>query len=219
MSRLGCAFLLALCLAAPPALAVSLTGTARVVDGDTIEISGQTLRLIGIDAPELAQPCQRAGKPWACGTWSRDALRARLKGRDLSCSGRDQDRYGRWLVTCRLGGQDLGQDLVRNGIAFAYRRYSSLYIPDEALAEGESRGLWSGTTETPEDYRHADTEIDIDPGQGCALKGNVSSGGTRIFHSPGQKDYAATRIDPARGERWFCSADEARQAGWRAARR
>jgi len=210
-----------LCLAAPPALAVTLTGTARVVDGDTIEMSGQTLRLIGIDAPELAQPCQRAGKPWACGTWSRDALRAQLKGRDLSCVGRDQDRYGRWLVTCRLDNQDLGQALVRNGIAFAYRRYSTVYVLDEVLAEGESRGLWSGTTETPEDYRHADADPDAtsDAGQDCALKGNISSGGARIFHAPGQKDYAATRINLDKGERWFCSADQARRAGWRAAHR
>lgn len=219
MSCLRAAFLLMLCLAAPPALAVTVTGTARVVDGDTIEMSGQTLRLIGIDAPELAQPCQRAGKPWACGTWSRDALRARIKGRDLFCVGNDQDRYGRWLVTCRLGDQDLGQTLVRSGIAFAYRRYSTAYVPDEALAEGESRGLWSGTTETPEDYRHAASDAASDAGQGCALKGNISKGGARIFHAPGQKDYAATRIDPDKGERWFCSADQARRAGWRAAHR
>ncbi|MEY3309419.1 MAG: hypothetical protein RLZZ413_3457 [Pseudomonadota bacterium] len=215
MVFLRSALILVLCLGAAPALAVTLTGTARVVDGDTIEMSGQTLRLIGIDAPELAQPCERDGKPWACGDWSRDALRTRLSGRDLSCSGTDQDRYGRWLVTCRLGGRDLGQVLVRDGVAFAYRRYSAIYVPDEAKAQQERRGLWEGSTETPEDFRRSDSAVP----QGCALKGNVSASGTRIFHAPGQQDYAATRIDPAKGERWFCSAAEAKQAGWRAARR
>ena len=215
MVFLRSALILLLCLGAVPALAVTLTGTARVVDGDTIEMSGQTLRLIGIDAPELAQPCERDGKPWACGDWSRDALRTRLSGRDLSCSGTDQDRYGRWLVTCRLGGRDLGQVLVRDGVAFAYRRYSAIYVPDEAKAQQERRGLWEGSTETPEDFRRSDSAVP----QGCALKGNVSASGTRIYHAPGQKDYAATRIDPAKGERWFCSAAEAKQAGWRAARR
>jgi len=215
MVFLRSSLLVMLCLGAAPALAVTLTGTARVVDGDTIEMSGQTLRLIGIDAPELAQPCERDGKPWACGDWSRDALRTRLSGRDLSCSGTDQDRYGRWLVTCRLGGRDLGQVLVRDGVAFAYRRYSAIYVPDEAKAQQERRGLWEGSTETPEDFRRSDSAVP----QGCALKGNVSASGTRIFHAPGQQDYAATRIDPAKGERWFCSAAEAKQAGWRAARR
>ena len=215
MVFLRSALILVLCLGAAPALAVTLTGTARVVDGDTIEMSGQTLRLIGIDAPELAQPCERDGKPWACGDWSRDALRTRLSGRDLSCSGTDQDRYGRWLVTCRLGGRDLGQVLVRDGVAFAYRRYSAIYVPDEAKAQRDRRGLWAGSTEAPEAFRHPDSAVP----QGCALKGNVSASGTRIYHAPGQKDYAATHIDPAKGERWFCSAAEAKQAGWRAARR
>lgn len=215
MAFLRPALILLLCLGAAPAPAVTLTGTARVVDGDTIEMSGQTLRLIGIDAPELAQPCEREGKPWACGDWSRDALRTRLSGRDLSCSGTDQDRYGRWLVTCRLGGRDLGQVLVRDGVAFAYRRYSAIYVPDEAKAQRDRRGLWAGSTEAPEAFRHTDSAVP----QGCALKGNVSASGTRIFHAPGQQDYAATRIDPAKGERWFCSVAEAKQAGWRAARR
>ena len=204
-----------ICLGAGPALAMSLTGTARVVDGDTIEMSGQILRLIGIDAPELAQPCERDGKPWACGDWSRDALRTRLSGRDLSCSGTEQDRYGRWLVTCQLDGRDLGQILVRTGEAFAYRRYSVVYVPDEAKAQGEGRGLWAGTTQSPEAYRHPDSAVP----QGCALKGNISASGQRIFHAPGQRDYEATRIDPAKGERWFCSTEAARRAGWRAARR
>jgi len=215
MSVLRSALLVLLCLGAAPAHAVSLTGTARVVDGDTIEMSGQTLRLIGIDAPELAQPCEREGKPWACGDWSRDALRTRLSGRDLSCSGTEQDRYGRWLVTCRLAGRDLGQLLVRTGVAFAYRRYSDAYVPDEAKAQREGRGLWAGTTQAPEAFRHPDSAVP----QGCALKGNISASGQRIVHAPGQRDYEATRIDPAKGERWFCSADPARRAGGRAARR
>jgi hypothetical protein len=118
-------------------------------------------------------------------------------------------------VTCRLGGRDLGQVLVRNGVAFAYRRYSAMYVPDEAKAQRDGRGLWAGSTQAPEAFRHPDSVVP----QGCALKGNVSASGTRIFHAPGQKDYAATRIDPAKGERWFCSAAEAKQAGWRAARR
>jgi len=54
---------------------------------------------------------------------------------------------------------------------------------------------------------------------GCTIKGNIGQyGGERIFHAPGQEFYAATRIDLWKGERWFCSEEAARKAGWRRAR-
>jgi endonuclease YncB( thermonuclease family) len=52
----------------------------------------------------------------------------------------------------------------------------------------------------------------------CTIKGNLGPGGTKIYHVPGSHSYEATRIDPATGERWFCSEDDARRAGWRAPR-
>jgi hypothetical protein len=55
---------------------------------------------------------------------------------------------------------------------------------------------------------------------GCNIKGNISySGGAKIYHMPGQRDYASTIISTSRGERWFCSEDEARAAGWHRAGR
>ena len=215
MLTLRSAFILLVWLAAQPAFAVTLSGTARAVDGDTLDLSGQRVRLIGIDAPELDQSCQRGGQGWACGDWARDALRERIKGQAVACEATGQDRYGRWLATCRVGGRDLGQALVRDGVAFAYRRYSVAYVPDEERAARERRGLWQGEAEQPEAFRHADAG---GAAQGCAIKGNISAGG-RIFHSPGQRDYASTQINPGKGERWFCSASDAVAAGWRAARR
>lgn len=49
----------------------------------------------------------------------------------------------------------------------------------------------------------------------CNIKGNVSTRGERIYHVPGQDYYDETRISAAHGERWFCSEEEARAAGWR----
>lgn len=49
----------------------------------------------------------------------------------------------------------------------------------------------------------------------CDIKGNVNTRGEKIYHVPGQKYYAETRISPAHGERWFCSEEEAEAAGWR----
>ncbi len=52
----------------------------------------------------------------------------------------------------------------------------------------------------------------------CNIKGNVNTRGERIYHVPGQKYYKATRISASHGERWFCSEQEARAAGWRKAK-
>jgi hypothetical protein len=52
----------------------------------------------------------------------------------------------------------------------------------------------------------------------CNIKGNVSTRGERIYHVPSQKYYDETRISPSHGERWFCSEEEARAAGWRRSR-
>ena len=56
------------------------------------------------------------------------------------------------------------------------------------------------------------------PASGCLIKGNVSDRG-RIYHLPGSDAYDKVRIDPGKGERWFCTEDEARAAGWRPAAR
>ena len=77
MLTLRSAFILLVWLAAQPAFAVTLSGTARAVDGDTLDLSGERVRLIGIDAPELDQSCQRDGQGWACGDWARITRLAR----------------------------------------------------------------------------------------------------------------------------------------------
>ena len=199
---------------AAPTDALTLTGAARIVDGDTIVVAGEKLRLSGIDAPEIDQICARDGSPWRCGAWARHELAARVKGAILTCEGDARDRYGRLLATCRVEGADLGARLVRDGIAFAYRRYSSAYVDDEAAASAAHRGLWSGEVEAPETFRHVSPNVVGD----CAIKGNISGSG-KIYHRPGQRDYDAVRIDERKGERWFCSDTDAVSAGWRAARR
>jgi endonuclease YncB( thermonuclease family) len=217
MLTLRSSFILVVWLFAQPALAVTLSGTARVVDGDTLVIGGEHVRLSGIDAPELDQTCRRDGQNWACGDWARADLKQRLNGRTVACDGVDRDRYGRLLAICNLDGADIGRTLVRDGVAFAYRRYSADYIPEERIAASERRGLWAGTAQAPEIFRHSGNET-APSAPRCAIKGNISASG-RIFHRPGQREYDETRIDTTRGERWFCSVAEAEDAGWRAARR
>lgn len=214
-----CSFLLALTLLSLPANAGRvMTGAARVIDGDTLEVGHERLRLHGIDAPEIGQSCRdAAGRSWDCGGAAREAL-ARLVRGGVRCEARDTDRYGRIVARCMAGERDLGAALVAAGMAFAYRKYSKDYIGLEAEARAARRGIWAGSAERPEAVRAAKNPPQQAPGT-CAIKGNISSKG-RIYHRPGDASYDATRIDTSKGERWFCSEAEAeaRAAGWRAAR-
>lgn len=198
-----------------------VTGRIHVVDGDTLRVGETVVRLHGIDAPELDQTCRDAnGQNWACGAWVRDQMRAMYQRKRTRCSAVDTDRYGRMVARCQVRGQDIGQRMVREGLAFAYRRYSMAYDLDEKRAAVNKVGLHASAVQSPSDFRRAKAQANQQPAPGrCKIKGNISSKGTRIFHVPGQEHYGRTRINTSKGERWFCSAQEARAAGWRAARR
>ncbi len=212
---------LALLVLLPGVAQAESTGRAVVTDGDTIKIGDEAIRLHGIDAPETRQSCVAAGRRWPCGQESAQALRDRIAGESLTCTILDRDRYGRSIGECFIGDINLNAWMVSMGWALAYRRYASDYITEEAAAQEAGRGLWRGTFIPPWDWRRGERLDDPDePVVGdrepsCRIKGNISRSGNRIFHVPGGAYYAATRIDEARGERWFCSEDEAAAAGWR----
>lgn len=109
-----------------------ITGTPRVIDGDTIEVAGQRIRLHGIDAPEASQVCEAEGGPWRCGQEATFAL-ANIIGRTwVECHERDRDRYGRIVAEFRIGGPkglDIGSWMVSEGWALAYREYSRTTLP------------------------------------------------------------------------------------------
>lgn len=218
---LGLLVLLILGLAAPfgGAAAQVLEGRARVVDGDTLHVAGETIRLHGIDAPEGRQSCTAAdGRAWACGTWATQELRA-LAGGSVRCTGVERDGYGRLVARCTGAQGDLGAAMVARGAAVAYLRYAQDYIDEEKQASLAQRGLWAGAFERPETWRAQARLVRQEaPQAGCTIKGNISGSG-RIYHLPGQADYDRTRISPDKGERWFCTEAEARAAGWRRARR
>lgn len=116
----------------------TIRGTAEVVDGDLLIVGGARLRLYGIDAPELDQPCLD-GTP--CGARARDHLAKFVAWRSLLCDKRDVDRYGRDVVQCYLArqdsegkqvkGADIARTMVRDGYAMAYRDITTLYADDE----------------------------------------------------------------------------------------
>jgi hypothetical protein len=119
--------------------------------------------------------------------------------------------------------------MVAEGWAIAYRHYSRDYVATENVARAARKGLWNGTFENPravrDRHKHSSTDHatrggaeSAAPAAGCRIKGNINGQGERIYHVPGQEHYAETQINPARGERWFCTETEAVAAGWRRAR-
>ena len=115
-SLLGATLLVAVAMSAARA---DLVGTATVIDGDTLEIHGRRVRLVGIDAPESSQTCLDRGKAWRCGQQAALALDAKIARRPVSCSEQGTDRYGRALCTCSAGGENLNAWLVGQGWALA----------------------------------------------------------------------------------------------------
>ena len=136
--------------AAAPA-AADISGHARVVDGDGLEIGGQRIRLHGVDAFETRQMCGAH----ACGRASADALRNLVGGRPVDCAEMDRDRYDRIVAVCHVGGEDLGAAQVRQGHAVAYTRYSQRYVMEERAARRENAGAWAYGFTPPEAWRHA----------------------------------------------------------------
>jgi endonuclease YncB( thermonuclease family) len=107
----------ALTLAASPVFAEAV----RVVDGDTLKIDGVTYRLWGIDAPEAQQSC---ADDWPAGRTATEHLRTLVSDRHVTCEPRSLDRYGGTFALCRADGRDLGADMVADGHAWAFLRYS-----------------------------------------------------------------------------------------------
>ncbi len=133
----------------------AIAGYARVIDGDTLDLSGTRIRLHGIDAPESTQTCTTAEQVYRCGDRATQALANLVRGQTVLCDPMGTDRYRRTIArrSIETTGQDIESWMVRQGFAVAYTRYSYDYVPDELVARLARRGLWSGTFEWPWDYR------------------------------------------------------------------
>jgi endonuclease YncB( thermonuclease family) len=217
-----------------PKAADAITGRAKVVDGDSLEIGADRIRLYGIDAPEGRQECRRNGKPWRCGDDAAAKLRSLVRGATLRCTPRDMDEYGRSVAVCRNGNVDVNAQMVRSGLALAYRRYSGDYVAEEDEARGAKRGLWASEFTPPWEWRRESREETAQksprvaeesgpvtpprgPAAGCRIKGNINARGEKLYHTPDSPAYESTTIDERAGERWFCTEAEAQAAGWRKA--
>ena len=140
----------------------SITGHAKVTDGDTIKINTFKIRLDGIDAPEKKQKCKRPYleifififyEDYSCGQTSTEALIKKINNQKITCKISDVDYFKRLIGECYKRKTNLNAWLVSNGYAVAFRKYSKKYVQDEILAKQEKRGMWQGKFEMPWDYR------------------------------------------------------------------
>ncbi|WP_303992204.1 thermonuclease family protein [Devosia ginsengisoli] len=130
----------------PPPVA----GLARVGDGDSFHLGEDRIRLLGLDAPELAQSCTTAdGRTWPCGRTARDRMAQLLAAGPADCRPEDIDQYDRLLAICSVDGIDLGATMVAEGLAISAGRYWT----EEAAARNDRRGIWDGDFDAPRTWR------------------------------------------------------------------
>jgi endonuclease YncB( thermonuclease family) len=193
-----------------------LSGQAKVIDGDTLEIAGERVRLEGIDAPEAGQTCGGGWfGSWSCGSQATAQLRWLVGARRVECEAAGRDKYGRVLGWCSVGEQDINAEMVRTGFAWAFVKYSTRYQAIEAKARQAKIGIWKGSAQPPWLYRESRWQVaETDAPKGCAIKGNITENG-HIYHMPWSPWYAKVKVEPAKGEHWFCTEQEASEAGFR----
>jgi len=222
-------------LAAWPASghAQMIEGRAEAVDGDSLSMTGTSIRLFGIDAPEGQQTCQKDGTAWTCGEEAKQYLASLIGSKQVSCRQQDTDRYGRAVAICTAGGIDLADAMVSAGLATALPKFSDAYVGAEERARTLQLGIWGSHFLDPGEWRAANPQIRPVPLQsaparaarsaipaprayrsehGCAIKGNRNRKGQWIYHLPGMPYYDATRP-----EEIFCTEAEAQAAGYRRA--
>lgn len=190
-----------------------LEGRAVAVTGDRLRVAGSVLTLDGIEAPEPAQQCTRKSGSWRCGAASKDTLAALVRNRRVSCDVLDDSATGK-RARCYVEGNDVAEELVRKGSVFSSGGFLSRYSGIESEAQDQKIGLWSGDADRPQDYRDKRWEAAKKSApDGCPIKGRIRSG-ARTYVLPWASGYDGIKLKASRGERWFCSEQEAEEAGW-----
>jgi endonuclease YncB( thermonuclease family) len=143
-----------------PAVAETLAGRASVIDGDTLEIHGERIRILDIDAPESRQKCtDKRGidiQVWFCGSEAGKKLANLIGARTITCETTRKDRYKRWLARCSVASEDLSLWLAEHGWVFPFRNCKCEVIRAAVdRARSQQLGIWSGDVQEPWEWRKA----------------------------------------------------------------
>ena len=131
----------------------TILGQAKIIDGDTIHIKSNKIRLHGIDAPETKQTCKIDNEEWYCGKQSTKELKNLINNQKVECVTNDVDRYNRYIAVCFVNEININQWMVKNGWAIAYRYYSKDYVVEEEYANDKKLGIWKSEFIEPYAYR------------------------------------------------------------------
>lgn len=131
---------------------VTLQGQYKIIDGDSLVVREQEIRLLGIDAPEYRQTCTfQNGNTYECGKQSRLHLVKLARSGKLHCTGWEEDKYQRMLAKCRAGDIEINARMVKDGWAVSYGDYES----EEAYARKLGSGVWQGGFDSPKAWRES----------------------------------------------------------------
>ena len=152
--KLALGLVLAFAGAAAAAETAAVTGMARVIDADMLEVDGRRIILFGVDAPERNQPCMLKGKAWDCWAVAARELEQLVANEPVTCedAGRP-DPFRRHFAICRIGQTDINEALVRSGMAMAFARQTKAYLPAQKEAKAARRGLWKSRFIAPWKWR------------------------------------------------------------------
>jgi endonuclease YncB( thermonuclease family) len=192
-----------------------IEGRGSAVTGDTLRVGATLVRLEGIESPEPDQNCTGAdGREWSCGRTARQALSGILRAGRVTCEV-SVPIDGTATGDCKVDGRDVAGELVSGGHVFAVPGIFSSYGGLEDEAQANKAGIWVGQASRPSEYRQQKwDEAKRDAPDGCPIKGSVR-GSRRYYVVPWARGYERVRVSESRGERWFCSEAEAREAGFR----
>jgi len=121
----------------------AVSGMPTIIDGDSLEVSGERFQLHGIDAPEPGDFCEKAnGRRLDCGVIARSALLDLTAGLEVVCQPVQSASGTAGAADCTADGFSLNRNMIHTGWALVDRTVTDDFIEVEAEAKQKKRGLW-----------------------------------------------------------------------------
>ena len=142
---------------------VTSASATTVAGASSVTVDGTTYALWGIESPAPAQTCSGG---WPAGQFAAQALARLVDGKTVTCEVRDKDRLGRTVAVCKADGVDLGETLVREGMAWARLGMSHGYVVQEAQSASRFLGVHNHRCEQPDIWRSKNEQFQRNEGGG-----------------------------------------------------